>query len=138
MRLISKVLLTMHSGSLVSSPSFPRLQLAISASNTAARSPKLASLFISFLGCPSRRVARVAAVPIRSDARIDRRFPKPLGNVYSRVRKYKEMNPYEKLDHEESAWNVCKTARFLGYHPKHIYRLIRQGKIEGWMRIDGK
>jgi hypothetical protein len=48
------------------------------------------------------------------------------------------MNPYEKLDHEQEPWDVKKTAAFLGCTPKHIYRLIRQGKIEGWMKIDGR
>ena len=48
------------------------------------------------------------------------------------------MNPYEKLDHEQEAWDVKQTAAFLGCTPKHVYRLIRQGRIEGWMKVDGR
>ena len=45
------------------------------------------------------------------------------------------MNPYEKLEQAGRAWTVDETAAFLGYSSKHIYRLIRQGKIEGWMKM---
>ena len=48
------------------------------------------------------------------------------------------MNPYEKLDHANETWDVKQTAAFLGCKPKTIYRLIRRGKIEGWMKVDGQ
>jgi len=48
------------------------------------------------------------------------------------------MNPYDKLDHAKEMWDVKQTAAFLGCKPKHVYRLIRQGKIKGWMKIDGR
>jgi len=48
------------------------------------------------------------------------------------------MNPYERLDHANETWDVKQTAAFLGCKPKTIYRLIRQGKIEGWMKVDGR
>jgi excisionase family DNA binding protein len=44
------------------------------------------------------------------------------------------MDPFEKLEHQTRAWSVAETAKFLGYSRKTIYRLIRQGKIEGWMQ----
>lgn len=47
------------------------------------------------------------------------------------------MNPYEKLDHEQRAWSVCEAAAFLGYSPKYVYQLIHEGKIEGWMKVEG-
>jgi excisionase family DNA binding protein len=47
------------------------------------------------------------------------------------------MRPYEKLDHAEREWTVAETAAFLGYSVKHLYRLIHQGKIEGWRRVEG-
>jgi excisionase family DNA binding protein len=47
------------------------------------------------------------------------------------------MNPYEKLEQEERVWSVAETAAFLGYSTKHVYRLIRQHKIEGWIKIEG-
>ena len=47
------------------------------------------------------------------------------------------MNPYEKLEHETRAWTVEETAVFLGYSPKYVYRLIHEGKIEGWMKVEG-
>lgn len=47
------------------------------------------------------------------------------------------MNPYDKLDHEDRAWSVCEAARFLGYNPKYVYELIRDGKIEGWFEVNG-
>ena len=47
------------------------------------------------------------------------------------------MNPYEKLEHAERAWSVAETAAFLGYSVKHLYRLIRQNKIEGWIQVEG-
>jgi predicted DNA-binding transcriptional regulator AlpA len=31
------------------------------------------------------------------------------------------------------AWTVDETASFLGYSSKHIYRLIRQGKIQHFL-----
>jgi excisionase family DNA binding protein len=46
------------------------------------------------------------------------------------------MNPYEKLEHETRAWTVEETAVFLGYSPKYVYKLIHEGKIEGWMKIE--
>jgi excisionase family DNA binding protein len=46
------------------------------------------------------------------------------------------MNPYEKLEHADRAWTVAETAAFLGYSVKHVYRLIHQGKIEGWRRVE--
>ena len=63
----------MQSGSMVVSP-LPKLQLAIPLSNTAARSPKLRRLFISFRKLVECRVARLAAMSIRSDAKAIRRF----------------------------------------------------------------
>jgi excisionase family DNA binding protein len=47
------------------------------------------------------------------------------------------MNPYEKLERAEREWTVAETAAFLGYSVKHLYRLIHQGKIEGWRRVEG-
>ena len=47
------------------------------------------------------------------------------------------MRPYEKLEHAEREWTVAETAVFLGYSVKHLYRLIHQGKIEGWRRVEG-
>ncbi|HLJ30284.1 MAG TPA: helix-turn-helix domain-containing protein [Candidatus Angelobacter sp.] len=47
------------------------------------------------------------------------------------------MNPYQKLEHETRAWDVAETAAFLGYSIKHVYKLIHEGKIEGWMKIEG-
>lgn len=47
------------------------------------------------------------------------------------------MNPYDKLEHAERAWNVAETAAFLGYSVKHLYRLIHQNKIDGWMKVEG-
>ena len=47
------------------------------------------------------------------------------------------MNPYEKLERADRAWTVAETAAFLGYSVKHLYRLIHQGKIEGWRRVEG-
>ncbi|HET9285581.1 MAG TPA: helix-turn-helix domain-containing protein [Candidatus Angelobacter sp.] len=47
------------------------------------------------------------------------------------------MNPYEKLEHADRAWTVAETAAFLGYSVKHLYRLIHQGRIEGWRRVEG-
>jgi len=47
------------------------------------------------------------------------------------------MNPYEKLEHENRAWSVCEAAAFLGYSPKYVYQLIHEGKIEGWMKVEG-
>jgi excisionase family DNA binding protein len=48
------------------------------------------------------------------------------------------MNPYEKLEHEKRGWSVRKTASFLGFHYKYVYKLIREGKIEGWHKVDGR
>jgi excisionase family DNA binding protein len=47
------------------------------------------------------------------------------------------MNPYDKLEHEHRAWSVCETAAFLGYSSKYVYQLIHEGKIEGWMKLEG-
>jgi excisionase family DNA binding protein len=47
------------------------------------------------------------------------------------------MNPYEKLEHEQRAWSVAEAAAFLGYSTKHVYRLIQQNKIEGWIKLEG-
>lgn len=47
------------------------------------------------------------------------------------------MNPYEKLEHEQRAWGVAEAAAFLGYSTKHVYRLIHQNKIEGWIKLEG-
>jgi len=44
------------------------------------------------------------------------------------------MDPFEKLEHQTRAWSVAETAAFLGYSRQTVYRLIREGKIEGWMR----
>ena len=118
--------------------SFPKLQLAITASNTAARSPKLAKWLSPFLGHQSRRVARLTAVSIASDATVVRRFLDPQRNVDCGVQEGTEMNPYEKLDHEKRCWSVRETARFLGFNRKYLYKLIHEGKIEGWMKVDGK
>lgn len=126
----------MQSGSLVSLSSLHKLQLAITVSGTAARSPKLARLSSPFFG-QSRRVARSAAVSTRSDATVIRRFLSPQRNVYYRVKKQTKMNPYEKLEHEKRAWTVEETALFLGYSPKYVYKLIHEGKIEGWMKVEG-
>jgi excisionase family DNA binding protein len=130
----------MQSGSLVSCFSFPPPRLAITASGTAARSRKLATLSSAFFGRQSRRVMRSAAVSKPSDATVIRRFPSPEQNAHSCALLGKEtdtMNPYEKLEHAERAWTVAETAAFLGYSVKHLYRLIHQGKIEGWRRVEG-
>ena len=127
----------MQSAFLVVLSSFRKLQLAITASNTAARSPKLARLFSPFFG-QSRRVARHAAVSIASDATDVRRFLDSQRNVDCGVQEGTEMNPYEKLDHEKRCWSVRETARFLGFNRKYLYKLIHEGKIEGWMKVDGK
>jgi len=129
----------MQSGSLVSLSSLHKLQLAITVSGTAARSPKLARLSSAFFG-QSRRVARSAAVSTRSDATVMRRFLCPEQNAHSCALLGKEthtMNPYEKLEHADRAWTVAETAAFLGYSVKHVYRLIHQGKIEGWIKVEG-
>jgi hypothetical protein len=47
------------------------------------------------------------------------------------------MNPYDKLDHAERAWTMAETAAFLGYSVRHLYRLVRQNKIDGWSRVEG-
>jgi excisionase family DNA binding protein len=47
------------------------------------------------------------------------------------------MNPYDKLEHEQRAWSVCEAAAFLGYSSKYVYQLIHEGKIEGWMKVEG-
>ncbi len=44
------------------------------------------------------------------------------------------MNPFEKLEHQNRAWSVAETAAFLGCSRQTIYRMIREGKIEGWMK----
>ena len=59
-----KVLLTMQSGLLVAPSGFLTLQLVTVVCNTTARSPKLASWFISFLQLCECRVSRLAAVSI--------------------------------------------------------------------------
>jgi excisionase family DNA binding protein len=127
----------MQSGLLVSLFSLRKLRLAITASGTAARSPKLATLSSPVFGRQSRRVARLAEVSKQSDATVIRRFLSPQRNVYYRVKKRTKMNPYEKLEHETRAWTVEETAVFLGYSPKYVYRLIHEGKIEGWMKVEG-
>jgi len=48
------------------------------------------------------------------------------------------MNPYDKLDHAERAWTMAETAAFLGYSVRHLYRLVRQNKIDGWSRVEGR
>jgi excisionase family DNA binding protein len=47
------------------------------------------------------------------------------------------MNPYDKLEQEHRAWSVGETAAFLGYSTKYLYQLIHEGKIEGWMKLEG-
>jgi excisionase family DNA binding protein len=47
------------------------------------------------------------------------------------------MNPYDRLEHEHRAWSVCEVAAFLGYSPKYVYQLIHEGKIEGWIKVEG-
>src|SRR5437763_16306453 len=127
----------MQSGFLVVLSSFRKLQLAITASNTAARSPKLARFFSPFFG-QSRRVARHAAVSIASDVTVVRRFLDPQRNMDCRVQEGTEMNPYEKLDHEKRCWSVRETARFLGFNRKYLSKLIHEGRNEGRMTVDGK
>lgn len=129
----------MPSGSRASLSSFLPLQLAITVSNTAARSPNPARLLVSFLSLWSRRGARSAAVSTPSDATGKRRFLDSEQNAHSCALLGKEtdtMNPYEKLEHADRAWTVAETAAFLGYSVKHVYRLIHQGKIEGWRRVE--
>lgn len=46
------------------------------------------------------------------------------------------MNLLDKLEREQRLLTVKEVAAFLGYSVKHIYRLIRQGKIEGWMKVE--
>ena len=54
-----------------------------------------------------------------------------------RVKIWKDMNQYDKLEHETRAWSVCEAAQFLGYNPKYVYELIRDNKIEGWFEVNG-
>ena len=49
----------------------------------------------------------------------------------------KIMNPYDKLEHEQRSWSVEEVADFLGYCPRYVRRLIRQGKIDGWWKVEG-
>jgi excisionase family DNA binding protein len=105
--------------------------------NTAARSRNSQIVF----SCSSEyRAVASAAVPNQSDAIVIRRFRSPEQNAHSCALLGKEtdnMNPYEKLERAERAWTVAETAAFLGYSVKHLYRLIHQGKIEGWRRVEG-
>lgn len=55
----------------------------------------------------------------------------------SRAKNGKNMNYYDKLDDDHRAWSVCEAAHFLGYNPKYLYELIREGKIEGWFKVNG-
>ncbi len=45
------------------------------------------------------------------------------------------MHPYDKLKNQERLLTVKEVAHFLGYSVKHVYRLIRQERIEGWMKV---
>ncbi len=114
---------------------------------TAARSP---NSHIVFSCSPEYRVVVSAAVLNQSDAIAIRRFRNPWRNAHSCVllgtlahfcallgNGTDSMKPYEKLDRAEREWTVAETADFLGYSVKHLYRLIHQGKIEGWRRVDG-
>src|SRR5437870_407180 len=111
----------MQSGSLVSIPNFPKLPLAIPASNTAARSPKLASLFSPFRVRQSLRVARLAAVSTTSERHslegcfwCQSEMRTPAHSCARLATDVTTMNPYDKLDHAERAWAMAETAAFLG------------------------
>jgi len=89
------------------------------------------------------KVRGLSAVSIEVvDANGIRRFLCSRINEHSRAIWGKEgqnnMNPYEKLDHANETWDVKQTAAFLGCKPKTVYRLIWKGKIEGWMKVDGR
>jgi|SRR5579862_1396625 len=133
----------MQSGPLVVSRRLSTLQLAILVSNTAARSPKPAYLFISFLRLCKCRVARLTAVSIASDAKGRRRFQAQRLNAHlcALIITFDHINTlmttYDKLDHEHRAWSVKEAAEFLGYSISHLRRLMREGKMdECWMKAE--
>ena len=137
----------MQSGLLVISLRFPTLHVATLVRNTAARSPKLARLFISFLRVCKCRVARLTAVSIASDAKDKRRFQAQRHNAHlcALIITFDHINTlmttYDKLDNEHRAWSVKEAAEFLGYSISHLRRLMREGKMdECWMKAqeDGR
>jgi hypothetical protein len=138
----------MPSGPLVVSPSFPKLQLAIAVSNTTARSPKLASLFVSFLDLSDCRVARLAAVSVVLDVLEKEKVlcstlkwqresnSAKLSQTESKWSKDKTttMKSLDELEHQLNPLSVKEAAMIYGDSPSNFYRRVRRGEIPGVFR----
>jgi len=127
-----KVLLTMQSGSLVSLPSFRKLRLAITVSNTAARSPKLASLSSPFSGHKRCRVVRLAAVSIASDAKVIRRFRSRWRNQETSGKKWKDHESVRQTRPRTSNLGFERDSRFSRVQPQTLLDTRPRRKV-GWM-----
>jgi len=122
----------MQSGPLVSLSSLRKLQLAITVSNTAARSPKLASLFISFLRLSECRVARLAAVSIPSDAKVIRRFRSRWRNQETSGKKWKDHESVRQTRPRTSNLGFERDSRFSRVQPQTLLDTGPRRKV-GWM-----
>ena len=102
--------------------------------DTAAKIAELADRLFCSSEC---QVVASAAVSMYIERKRCKEVSCRRGKCDSRVKKQTNMNPYDKLEHEQRAWSVCEAAAFLGYSVKHVYKLIHQGKIEGWIQVEG-
>src|SRR5213076_3406211 len=92
----------------------PRFGLAIAVRDTAARSrTNLQVVSLASFKSPSC-AACCGVYCIRRHRR--EKVSLPMEETDYRVKIWKYMNQYDKLEHETRAWSVCEAAQFLGYN----------------------